>query len=65
MAHACYLYSEEAEAGRLLVVDKSGLLLSQTKHTHKQKNLEAIEKDFTSSVTSYFKDVNLSKHLQY
>lgn len=26
MAHACYLYSEEAEAGRLLAVDNSGLL---------------------------------------
>lgn len=37
MAHACYLYSEEAEAGRLLAVDNSGLLHKPNKtytHTH-------------------------------
>ena len=41
MAHACYLYSEEAEAGRLLAVDNSGLLHKPNKtythtHTHTQ-----------------------------
>lgn len=64
MAPTCYLYSEKAEAGRLLVVDKSELLHKPNKTNTQTKNPLSNRKRLAFS-GYYFKDANLPKYLHY